>query len=227
MVHEISLTGYSAIYTGKKGRLVLGTWASYGIEQLQLVLGAGWEVRTVTAVFHGPKTSAGTTVLAGSDGLVDVPQEATANAGYGTLTIVGVDAGSQRVSVDVPYVVQTHAPVDGTQPDPTPDQWQQYVAAVKQYADQAQKAADKIPNPTPADEGKSVVARADGSYGLALIQGGGGGVGYNIGHGLKVTGGDTLEVDTAEVVEKDNTLPVTSAAVYTEVGNIDALLQTI
>ena len=141
MVHEISLTGYSAIYTGKKGRLVLGTWASYGIEQLQLVLGDGWEGRTVTAVFHGPKTSDGTTVLAGSDGLVDVPQEATAAAGYGTITIVGVDADSQRISVDVPYVVMAHAPVTGQAPDPTPDIWQQFVAAVKADADRAEQAA--------------------------------------------------------------------------------------
>ena len=36
-----------------------------------------------------------------------------------------------------------------------------------------------------------------------------------------------LSVNTAEIVEKDNTLPVTSAAVYNEVGNINALLATI
>lgn len=36
-----------------------------------------------------------------------------------------------------------------------------------------------------------------------------------------------LSVNTADDVEKDNTLPVTSAAVYTEVGNINALLATI
>ena len=36
-----------------------------------------------------------------------------------------------------------------------------------------------------------------------------------------------LRVNTAEDVEKDNTLPVTSAAVYNEVGNINALLATI
>lgn len=225
MVHEISLTGYSAIYTGKKGRLVLGTAGSYGIEKLHLVYGVGWEGRTVSAIF----TIGGATVvvLADSDGSVQVPPEATAVSGTGAITILGVDETSQRISVDVPYLVMAHADVQGDAPDPTPDEWQQYVAAVKQYADQAQKAADKIPTPTPADEGKSVVARADGTYGLALIQGGGGGVGYNIGHGLKVTGGNTLEVDTAEAVEQDNTLPVTSAAVYTEVGNIDALLQTI
>lgn len=36
-----------------------------------------------------------------------------------------------------------------------------------------------------------------------------------------------LSVNTADVVEEDNTLPVTSAAVNTTVGNINALLATI
>lgn len=55
----------------------------------------------------------------------------------------------------------------------------------------------------------------------------GGGFPYQIGNGLKITGGDTLEVDTATDVEQDNTLPITSAAVYTTVGNIEILLGTI
>ena len=55
----------------------------------------------------------------------------------------------------------------------------------------------------------------------------GGGFGYQIGNGLKVTGTNTLEVDTATNVEQDNTLPITSAAVYTTVGNIEILLGTI
>lgn len=36
-----------------------------------------------------------------------------------------------------------------------------------------------------------------------------------------------LSVNTAKEVEQDNTLPVTSAAVFAEVGNINALLETI
>jgi len=36
-----------------------------------------------------------------------------------------------------------------------------------------------------------------------------------------------LSVNTAKVVEKDNTLPITSAAVHTTVGNIEVLLSTI
>lgn len=56
----------------------------------------------------------------------------------------------------------------------------------------------------------------------------GSGFSYEIGHGLKVEeDGVTLAVDTADVVEKDNTLPITSAAVHVTVGNINALLETI
>lgn len=47
-----------------------------------------------------------------------------------------------------------------------------------------------------------------------------------IGENLKVVGG-ALCVDTAPNVEQDNTKPITSAAVYTEVGNINALLALI
>ena len=62
----------------------------------------------------------------------------------------------------------------------------------------------------------------------AAESGGGSGAPYNIGHGLKVdTETNTLSVDTVSSVEQDNTLPITSAAVYAEVGNINALLGTI
>ena len=47
-----------------------------------------------------------------------------------------------------------------------------------------------------------------------------------IGAGLKVVD-RALEVDTTNAVEQDNTKPITAAAVYAEVGNINALLATI
>lgn len=50
--------------------------------------------------------------------------------------------------------------------------------------------------------------------------------GLEVGHGLKVLDGK-ITVDTADAVEADNTLPITSAAVHVEVGNIEALLKTI
>lgn len=54
-----------------------------------------------------------------------------------------------------------------------------------------------------------------------------GGFPYQLGNSLKVTGINTLEVNTSDTVEADNTLPITAAAVHTTVGNIDTLLQTI
>ena len=56
----------------------------------------------------------------------------------------------------------------------------------------------------------------------------GGGTAYTIGHGLKLDAEtNTLSVDMADKMEQDNTLPITAAAVYVEVGNINALLKTI
>lgn len=48
----------------------------------------------------------------------------------------------------------------------------------------------------------------------------------SIGSNLKVVNG-VLAVDTASSAQQDNTKPITSAAVYTEVGNISALLSLI
>lgn len=68
----------------------------------------------------------------------------------------------------------------------------------------------------------------------AQTGGGGGGTWNNIlykpfstlGDTLKVNDG-VLDVNAINAVEQDNTLPITSAAVYTEVGNINAVLALI
>lgn len=51
--------------------------------------------------------------------------------------------------------------------------------------------------------------------------------GVIVGDDLTVTEEGRLSVDKATNVEEDNTRPITAAAVYTEVGNINALLATI
>lgn len=57
---------------------------------------------------------------------------------------------------------------------------------------------------------------------------GGGGTKYQIGNGLILDAKtNTLAVDTADAVERDNTKPITSTGVYLEIGNINALLATI
>jgi len=51
--------------------------------------------------------------------------------------------------------------------------------------------------------------------------------GIIVGEDLAVTATGVLSVVKANAVEQDNTHPITAAAVFTEVGNINALLQTI
>lgn len=51
--------------------------------------------------------------------------------------------------------------------------------------------------------------------------------GAKLGNNLKISATGHLYVDTADAVEKDNTKPITSAAVHVVVGNIDVLLGTI
>ena len=48
-----------------------------------------------------------------------------------------------------------------------------------------------------------------------------------VGEDLQITPDGVLSVQKANAVEQNNTRPITAAAVYTEVGNINALLQTI
>ena len=75
------------------------------------------------------------------------------------------------------------------------------------------------------DEMTSSGANASGNG--TASSGGGSGTTWEIGDGLKIVGENTLAVDTVSVVEKDNTRPITSAGVYVEVGNIEAIMKTI
>ena len=51
--------------------------------------------------------------------------------------------------------------------------------------------------------------------------------GIKIGDNLRISDDGVLSVVTADAAEQDNTLPITSAAVYTAVGNIEVRLSTI
>lgn len=51
--------------------------------------------------------------------------------------------------------------------------------------------------------------------------------GIIVGEDLQITEDGVLSVQKATSVSADNTHPITAAAVYTEVGNINALLATI
>ena len=139
IIHRIQVDGYCARFCGKWGRLQLGTFGSYGIEQLQITLGDSWTDLVVYANFV---TADGTTpVLVPESGLVDVPPEATAKPGMGNIVLDGTADGVRIYSVDIPYIMLNHSDLSGEAPAPTPDRWQQFVAQVKADADRAEQAA--------------------------------------------------------------------------------------
>ena len=141
IIHPIQVDGYCARFGGKWGRLQLGTFGSYGIEQLQITLGDSWTDLVVYANFV---TADGTTpVLVPESGLVDVPPEATAKPGMGNIVLDGTADGVRIYSVNIPYIMLNHSDLSGEAPAPTPDRWEQYVAQVKGYADAAAESAKR------------------------------------------------------------------------------------
>lgn len=75
-----------------------------------------------------------------------------------------------------------------------------------------------------ATEDKSTIVAAINE----AARSGGGGTKCQIGNGLILDAKtNTLSVDTADAVELNNAKPITSAAVYAAVGNINALLATL
>ena len=59
-----------------------------------------------------------------------------------------------------------------------------------------------------------------------IEENGTGGVNFETDESLKLENG-ILSVNTTNIMEQDNTLPITSAGVYATVGNIEVLLKTI
>lgn len=144
MVQDIRLEEYNATAPGKH-YLVLGTWDSYGIEKLHILPGTMWEGMVITATFVTPEKSV--RVIVPEDGLIAVPQEATARAlsldNPGRIVFEGTSDGVQRITNDITYFVSDHAPVDGDEPAPTPSVWEQFVDQVQEDAQQAARSAEQ------------------------------------------------------------------------------------
>lgn len=138
IVHKIHLDRYAPM----PAQIQLGTVESYGVEQIAVVAGAGWDgLDDIVAVYHPPKAAEPVRVLVPSDGLSDVPPEATASAGRGALVIAGMADGVQIASCNIAYTVIAQAGTDGTTSDaPTPDLVQQILSA----ANGAVKTADGV-----------------------------------------------------------------------------------
>lgn len=183
---------------------------------VEFVFSDDWDGLTKTAVFSNGKTTVDVLAANWDGDTVSVPHEVLAVPGrHARVGVYGADESGvvlPTVWVSLGKVQPGADPSGDASADPSLPVWAQL-----------QKQIGDLDDLKTYNKGNLVDAINE-----ARSSGGSGGGGYTIGDGLKLDAAtNTLSVDTAEAVEKDNTKPVTSAAVYTEVGNINALLATI
>ena len=150
-------------------------------------------------------------------GEITAKQQLNLTAGDWRVWLVGNSARDgdviPRITTNVTHIIV--APTGGTEGSPFP-------VIPPTVEEQLRADMGNLADLTTEDKSSLVAAINE------VRQTGGGGTAYTIGHGLKLDAKtNTLSVDTADKMEQDNTLPITSAAVYVEVGNINALLKTI
>lgn len=183
---------------------------------VEFVFSDDWDGLTKTAVFSNGKTTVDVLAASWDGDTVPVPHEVLAVPGrHARVGVYGADESGvilPTVWVSLGKVQPGADPSGDASADPSLPVWAQL-----------QKQIGDLDDLKTYNKGNLVAAINE-----ARSSGGGTGGGYTIGDGLKLDAAtNTLSVDTAAAVEKDNTKPVTSAAVYTEIGNINALLATI
>ena len=143
-VHELTLQNYTAASgcpSACQPILYLGTAGSYGNEQINVVLGEGWQGLTVKAVFQPSGVPA---VVPDGGGVISVPWEATQSViAYpkGRISFQGYSSGRLVNTSDVFYTVGGSSAGTDNTPAPTPDEFQQFLQAVKDDAATAENAA--------------------------------------------------------------------------------------
>lgn len=143
MVHEIQVAQYKTVPSSIK----LGTFDSYGTEQLHFTFGSGWEDLAVYATFTAPNGKSTQTAV-DLEGYTDVPPEATAEqAGQGEIVLVGKAKNVNRITVSLYYTVLEHGPVQGAEPAvPKPDLLQQVLTLSKDAQEAAKNAEQSAKN---------------------------------------------------------------------------------
>lgn len=223
MPNTIVLNQYTAtIKDSPKSYLNFGTYDSFGRESIIVELGAGWEGLTVFVTFISPKKVKKTILL--EDMIIPVPKVATAGCcGYGAIVFAGYTNGECVITCDVPYYLSHHSNIE-------PDE--DYHEEDAKLLEQIMAIADFLRNlAIGGKKGQVFTKLSDKDLDIGWVTpNGSGGVplDFKIGNGLLLDEEtNTLSVDVANDAEKDNTRPISSAAVDTIVGNISVLLSGI
>nr|DAP97577.1 MAG TPA: Pulmonary surfactant-associated protein [Caudoviricetes sp.] len=141
-MQTITLKGYGTNIPPYEA-IELGTYDSYGVEQLQIVPSHGWENLSIIASFFSPSGAEPIKVAVLSGGIIDVPPGATAKqSGKGIIVFAGYKANTQLISTNVAYNIRDHKDIASGDPVcPTPSVVDQIVNAAKSAQENAEKAA--------------------------------------------------------------------------------------
>lgn len=193
-----------------------------GVHGVRVTYDAAWDgAASRVLCFSGPT---GHVAVMDEGGETPIPWEVIREPGMLDIGIVGYDnAGTMVITtrVQAPYNsrfrVYPNTSCDNEAPPPaeyTPNVWDQLLGSIGALS--ALKTSAK----------NNLVAAINEVFDLIGTGGGGGGVDFTTDDTLVLENG-VLRVNTTNDVAQDNTLPITSAAVHTTVGNIEILLGTI
>ena len=170
-----------------------------------------WADFTKTAVFYRDKNAVYHVALDG-ESCCFIPAQVLATPGTLYLGVFGErEDGTVRTSNIAQYRIEQGAITEQVIPEPEPDIYAELLATMGDL------------NSLETNDKSSLVAAINE---VKRTGGGSGGTSFTTDETLSLENG-VLSVNTATEVSQDNTLPVTSAAVHTTVGNIEILLATI
>lgn len=181
-----------------------------------------WDGLKLIAVFRRSGTTTAAIPL-DADMMCEMPPQMLAVSSIrGPVTvyigIIGISEENGRLTTgEVPVIIEPSCYVSGkTPPPPTPDVYEELLRRVEDAEEidpeEIRAAIDAYLRENPID----VEIMSESVAGIAKV-----------GDNLRIDSEGRLSVDTADSAEEDNTRPITSAAVFTTLGNIDALLGTI
>lgn len=151
----------NARISGYEQLLRMGYAQNSGIYRILVDAAGEWSGLAIRAFWHTPGgTDPPASLVVG--GSVTVPALVTAKPGNGCITFEGTDGGKLIASADVLYRVGSNSgTTEGTEPDPEPGAWQQFVDAVRgSSASAVQAAKDAAASAASADTSAGAADRS-------------------------------------------------------------------
>lgn len=150
--------------------------------------------------------------------------------------VAGVAAAAQRAATNAQSVA-SDANAVATQANATANEAKDEASAASESSAAAQKAVETLggnvytKDQTLSDAVREQLGLGDSAtpndaFAALGMAAGGESAHYTAGDNIKIDG-NVISVITTDEAEDDNTRPITSAGVYTQIGNINALLSTI